>query len=39
MDVIIKIVIIITLLTILVGICLFFYSVVTAPLIPDEEKI
>ena len=38
-DVIIKIVTIIVLLTMLVGICLFFYSIVTAPLIPDEEKI
>lgn len=38
-DIIIKIVTIIVLLTMLVGICLFFYSIATAPLIPDEEKI
>ena len=38
-DIIIKIVTVIVLLTVLVGICLFFYSIATAPFIPDEEEI
>jgi hypothetical protein len=38
-DVVIKIVTIIVLLNMLVGICLFFYFIATAPLIPDEEEI